>query len=186
MTGQELPTEKVREIRSEEIAFLNKLPVYIKVPRAQSKGKTFIKVRWIDHNRGDEEKVNIQSRLVAREFKFLDPYMDGTFAPTPPIEALRYLFHWMATTHRRNGQRLEMKMIVLDVSRAHFHPEAVRECYVVWNSQKKIPWKVTLESCCVQCTERETRQRNGTVSRAKLWKAKVTCRQRACTSTRLT
>ena len=130
LTGQELPTEKVREARLEEIEFLNKFPVYVKVPIAPSRGKIFIKVRWIDHNKGDKDKLNIRSRLVAREFKFLDPYMDGTFAPTPPIEAMRYLFHWMATTHRRNGQRLEMKMIVLDVSRAHFHPEAVRECYV--------------------------------------------------------
>ena len=66
LTGQELPTEKVREARLEEIKFLNKFPVYVKVPTAQSRGKIFIKVRWIDHNKGDKDKLNIRSRLVAR------------------------------------------------------------------------------------------------------------------------
>ena len=82
---------------------MDSFPVYIKVPRADSRGKIFIKVRWIDHSKGGKEKMNINSRLVAREFKFLDLYMDGTFAPTPPIGALRYLFHWMATMQRRNA-----------------------------------------------------------------------------------
>ena len=105
LTGEELPTEKVREASWEEIEFLNTFPVYVKVPREQSRGKNFIKVRWIDHNKADQENMNVRSRLVAREIKLLDPFMDGTFAPTPPIEAVRYLFHCMTTVHRRNGQR---------------------------------------------------------------------------------
>ena len=100
------------------------------MPWSASVGKTFVQVRWTDVDKGDGDKQQIHSRLVAKEFRWKDPFMEGTFAATPPLEALRYVLHWAATIHRRNGRRVELKMIVLDVSRAHFHPKSVRETYI--------------------------------------------------------
>ena len=130
ITGLLLPADKVRAARVEEVEFLRSFPVYEKVPRSASVGKTFVQVRWIDVDKGDGDKQQIRSRLVAKEFRWKDPFMEGTFAATPPLEALRYVLHWAATIHRRNGRRVELKMIVLDVSRAHFHPKSVRETYI--------------------------------------------------------
>ena len=130
ITGAMLPKELAKAPRIEELEFLNQFPVYEKVLRAQASGKNFVKVRWCDVNKGDGDKMQVRSRLVAKEFRWRDPFMEGTFAATPPLEALRYVFHWMTTVRRRNGRKVQMKMIVLDVSRAHFHPKAVRETYI--------------------------------------------------------
>ena len=56
--------------------------------------------------------------------------MQGTFAATLPLESLKYVFHWIQTHRRRHGRKLDIKLLVLDVSRAHFHPPAVRELYI--------------------------------------------------------
>ena len=130
ITGAMLLKELVKAARIEELEFLNQFPVYEKVPRAQASGKNFVKVRWCDVNKGDGDKMQVRSRLVAKEFRWRDPFMEGTFAATPPLEALRYVFYWMTTVRRRKGRKVQMKMIVLDVSRAHFHPKAVRETYI--------------------------------------------------------
>ena len=53
-----------------------------------------------------------------------------TFAATPPLEALRYLLSWSMTKRRRSGRWIRIVILVLDVSRAHFHPPAVRELYI--------------------------------------------------------
>ena len=81
-------------------------------------------------NKWDATHMQVRSRLVAKEFKWLGPFLAGTFAATPPLEALRYCLSFMATVHRVNGRRVELKMLVIDVSRAHFHPYASREVYI--------------------------------------------------------
>ena len=53
-------------------------------------GKPPIKVRWVDTNKGDGERSNYRSRLVAMEFRV--GKMDFAFAATPPLEALQALF----------------------------------------------------------------------------------------------
>ena len=67
---------------------------------------------------------------MGHEYKWQDPFMQGTFAATPPLESLKYMFHYMTTRRRRRGASVKMKMLVMDVSRAHFHPPAVRELYI--------------------------------------------------------
>ena len=46
--------------------------------------------RWVDVNKGDEEKAEVRSRSVAKEIK-MDKRED-LFAATPPLEAKKMLF----------------------------------------------------------------------------------------------
>ena len=121
MTGALLPAEAVRAARAKDIESLNSFPVYRKVPRGGTKGKLFIKVRWVDINKGDSERIEIRSRLVAREFRWKNPFLEVGFAATPPLEAFYLLLSWTMTVRRRNGRRIVIIFRVLDVSRAHFH-----------------------------------------------------------------
>ena len=55
--------------------------------------------------------------------------MEGLFAGTPPLEALRYLIHEAATArpHEEMGSKV---LMVNDVARAFFEPPAIRNVYV--------------------------------------------------------
>jgi len=141
-SGVLLNSSLVRAARQEEIKFLHSFPVYEKVPEAQAVGKERVSVRWCDLNKGDDQVPNYRSRLVGREFKWQDPFMQGTFAATPPLESLRYLFHWATTVKRRGSRKLKIKMLVLDVSRAHFHAPAVRELYITLPAEDSTPGMV--------------------------------------------
>ena len=50
-------------------------------------GKPPITVRWVDVSKGDDLNPNVRSRLVARQARQAGG--EATFAPTPPLEALR-------------------------------------------------------------------------------------------------
>ena len=78
------------------------MKVWTKIPRrmAQARGWKMIKTRWIDINKGDDENPVYRSRLVGNEFN--NEAMDGIFAGTPPLEALRYVVHEAATI--RSGE----------------------------------------------------------------------------------
>ena len=142
VSGKMLPSSLVRRARLEEIEFLRRFPVYEKVPENQARGKPRVSVRWCDVNKGDDDNMQVRSRLVGREFKWQDPFMQGTFAATPPLEGLRYLFHWTVTKHRWKGRVKEMKILVMDVSRAHFHPPSVRELYITLPEEDASPGMV--------------------------------------------
>ena len=73
-----------------------------------SKGKKVVGVRWIDTNKGDDENPVYRSKLVGKEFN--NEVMDGIFAGTPPLEALRYIVHEVATI--RKGEDTQTKVIM--------------------------------------------------------------------------
>ena len=86
-----------------------------------------VQTRWIDINRGGDENPNYRSRLVGKEFN--NEPMEGLFAGTPPLEALRYLIHEAATV--RSGEAMGSKVIMInDVARAFFEALAVRNVCV--------------------------------------------------------
>ena len=89
ISGALLPTAEVRRARQEELEFLRSFPVYQKVPEEQARGKHKISVRWCDVDKGDAGARNVRSRLVGREYRWQNPFMEGTFAATPPLESLR-------------------------------------------------------------------------------------------------
>ena len=66
--------------------------VYIKVPIQEcydKTGKSPIKTRWIDINKGDKIHPEYRSRLVAKEIK--TNKREDLFAATPPLEAKKSL-----------------------------------------------------------------------------------------------
>jgi hypothetical protein len=100
--------------------------VYTKVSRAlalEKSGKSPIKVMWVDHNKGTKEKPEIRSRLVAKEIK--TSYRPELFAATPPLEALKLLLSFAASSQGENRCIMHD-----DVSRAYFHAPAVRDVFV--------------------------------------------------------
>ena len=109
--------------------------MYDKVPLAecwQSTGRAPVKVKWIDINKGDNVNHEYRSRLVAKEIK-MDKRLD-LFAATPPLEAKKLLFS-AATTEGLGfaaGQDKQsgMKIDFIDISRAFFQADAIREVYV--------------------------------------------------------
>ena len=77
------------------------MQLYDKVPINECKratGKMPITVRWIDINKGDNEKPNYRSRLVARELN--THKRDDLFAATPPLEALKIILSMTASSNR--------------------------------------------------------------------------------------
>ena len=86
-----LDPERVIEARKLEIAYAEKKPVWEKIPRklAKDKGWKIVRSRWIDINKGDDLSLNYRSRMVGKESN--DSELDGLFAATPPLEALRLL-----------------------------------------------------------------------------------------------
>ena len=82
-----------------------------------------IKARWIDINKGDDDNPVYRSRLVGKDFN--DGQMDGLFAATPPLEALRFLAHEAATI--RPDEEMGTNVIMVnDVARDFFEAPAMR------------------------------------------------------------
>ena len=91
LTGMKLDAGKVVEARAKEVTYLRDKRAYDKIPRHQALKSRWkiIRTRWIDINKGDDENPVYRSRLVGKEFN--DGQVDGLFAGTPPLEALRSL-----------------------------------------------------------------------------------------------
>ena len=82
----------------DEIQQIRNHKVYEKVPLQechQKTGKSPIKVKWVDINKGDEINKEYRSRLVAKEIK-MDKRCD-LFAATPPLEAKKMLYSMAVT-----------------------------------------------------------------------------------------
>ena len=128
--GGDLPVEKVREARNEEIKFMQSKGIWEVVPTKECWEKTGSKpvsVRWVDTNKGGAGEMIVRSRLVARDFKGNDKGRDDLFAETPPLEALRLLLSRAATRRRDGGVR---KLLFIDVRKAHLNPICEEDVYV--------------------------------------------------------
>ena len=58
-------------------------------------GKGPIGTRWVDINKGDEDRTEYRSSLVAKELK--TDKREDLFAATPPLEALKLLISMAMT-----------------------------------------------------------------------------------------
>ena len=96
-----------------------------------STGRAPVKVKWVDINKGDSVNHDYRSRLVAKELK-MDKRLD-LFAATPPLEAKKALFSAAVTEgigYKRGDWQSGMKLDFIDISRAFFQAEAIRDVYV--------------------------------------------------------
>ena len=89
-------------------------------------GRPPVGTKWVDTNKGDDQNPQYRSRLVATEVR--KPWSDKWFAATPPLEALRLLATLAARGNPKTGR--PRRILLLDVSRAHWYPDATREVYV--------------------------------------------------------
>ena len=62
--------------------------------------------------------------------EFADKKIDGLFAVTPPLEALRFLAHEAARVEEEEEEKQEKVIMVNDVARAFFEAKAIRKLCV--------------------------------------------------------
>ena len=86
-----------------------------------------VDAKWLDTNKGDADNPNLRSRCVGREFN--TGKMEGLFAGTPPLEAVRFLIHEAATVRAKDDQQ-EKVIMINGVARAFFEAPAVRQVCV--------------------------------------------------------
>ena len=133
VTGEWLDPAAVMVARKEELEYVKGMKVYEYAAVSEcwsSTGKAPIGTRWIDINKGDEQKRNYRSRLVAKEYK-VDTQPE-LYAATPPTECLRLMIS-------KAAENREHKMLYVDVSRAYFYAPAVRATYVKLPSEDPRP-----------------------------------------------
>ena len=151
VNGGLLPAEEVKKARTLEMDYFKKQGVYRKVPVTQcyAEGLRPITVRWLDTNKGDPEKPNYRSRLVAREIKAAKKPES-----TPLLEAMRYLLSaWATDRVSAKGRRL--KLGLWDISRAHFYGVPKRRIYVELPPEDaEVCWRTA-------CMVAKTRQQYG-------------------------
>ena len=133
VTGAPLRKEAVLAARQEELRWVHKQQIYVKVPIEechQTTGKPPITLKWVDKNKGDNVKENYRSRLVVREVKKPGQTVPEceSFSAMPPLEALKALCSLMTSMKvSRRGKVLKLKL--LDISRAHFYGDSQRAVY---------------------------------------------------------
>ena len=115
------------QARKLEIEYFRKMKVYTKVPRSEALrgGYKIITTKWLDTNKGDDEKPNYRSRLVGRELN-TEKRLD-LFAATPPLETIKFL---IAQCAQHQNHRDPWRVAVFDVKRAYFYAPATRPIYI--------------------------------------------------------
>ena len=80
---------------------------------AKQAGCKVITTRWLDINKGDQERPDYRSKLVGRELA-LDKRLD-LFAATPPLESLKMI---CAICASNQNKRDPFRVLTVDVKRA--------------------------------------------------------------------
>ena len=127
-TGATLRRVDVAKARMEAMKWYEKFNAFEEVTDETCASRTGHKpssCRWKDINKGDSERVEVRSRLVAREIK--QKGTDSYFAGTPPLTLVRYVISRAATLSKTGKRR---QLMVLDAKRAFLHADALTETYV--------------------------------------------------------
>ena len=85
-----------------------------------------ISTRWLDVDKGDQQRPNHRARLLGRELELKDKRLDF-FVATPPLETLRMLCSMCASNQRRSRP---YKLLGIDVKRQYCYAPACRESYI--------------------------------------------------------
>ena len=86
-----------------------------------------LRLKWIDTDKGGKGAMAIRSRLVATEIR--PRGKEAIFSATPPLESLRLLVSYLASEDP-DGNSDPFKMVLADVSRAHFYAPSVRNVFI--------------------------------------------------------
>ena len=138
VSGKILDPNGVRQARKEEMGIIQSMGIWEVVPRPP--GVKIIGTRWVDVNKGDQDRPNHRSRLVAQEIKKSMQVGSGGefdfFAAMPPLAAIKMLIAIAVTAsiYDLNGNlcqnRGQYRISFVDIKRAHFYAAATREIYV--------------------------------------------------------
>ena len=170
--GGVLPSDLVRAARKREIEFLHARKVYSRSTTAEAwrlTRKAPLKLKWIDTNKGDRRVFNIRSRLVCTEIRRKG--VEARFSATPPLESLRMLVARAASENPGQSRPSPSapvaatdpyKMMLIDVSRAHFYASAVRDVFI------QLPAEDPLSSTPGACGKLE-KTMYGTLDAAERW-----------------
>merc|ERR1711994_1003954 len=120
--------------RQKELDWAHGIKLYDKVPRQHAIDKRIkpITVRSVDVNKGDDDNMNVRSRLVGRELKAKTKealIAHELFSAMPPWEMIKILLGLLVTDDIP-GCPDELMLGIYDISRAHFMPKAERELYI--------------------------------------------------------
>ena len=119
ITNKKLDSKLVEAARLDEIKGLYQYRVYntVNIEECYEKtGKSPIRVRWLDINKGNEKNKEYRSRLVAQEIK--RDNREDLFAATPPVEAKKLLFSWAVTEgvgYEKGKEKNGMKIDFIDI-----------------------------------------------------------------------
>ena len=104
-TGVTLLRDNVAKARMEEMSWYDKFEAYEEVTEETCRmrtGRKPVSCRWRDINKGDNERMKVRSRLVAREIK--QEGTDSFYAGVPPLALVRYVIS-RAATRTKTGKR---------------------------------------------------------------------------------
>jgi hypothetical protein len=132
-TGFELDADLVRQARRIEMDFMGKLRVWDIVTIAtcqEQTGRGPIGTRWVDTDKGDEQRPDIRCRIVVQETRSQSTIakddVGATFAATPPLECLRLVCSLVISTPAAKDHVIRF----LDISRAHPHCKIRRLVFI--------------------------------------------------------
>ena len=88
--------------------------------------------------KGSEERPEIRCRWVARDFKPRgEKDREDLFADMPPIEAKRLLLRLSKISALKKGKTKKLKVLVIDVRKAHLNPRCEETVYVLIPRESK-------------------------------------------------
>ena len=121
---------EVNTVREKEMKYLWDMEVYEYFTEAEARARTGrnpVGLKWIETNKGSAEAPRCRSRLVCTEVRHKG--VEPIFSATLPLKTLRIL---LSVASEEDVFRVEDRFLIsiADVSRAHFHANAVRDVYV--------------------------------------------------------
>ena len=133
-----LDEEMVRKGRKEESEYMaDKLEMFEFGDYAEAKrrgGKEPTTTKWVEGKKVDEDSNEfVRCRLVARDFRCKrEGPRDDLFAAMPPLEVKKALFAMVAGERgrRRRKGREEIKLMYIDVKKAHLNAKCDEEEWV--------------------------------------------------------
>lgn len=137
VSGKALNSKLVAEAKAEELDYAARYNVWDLVPVSEcwrETGAGPIGSRWININKGDEQRPNYRSRLVIQEVRHSG--IEAIFAATPPLESIRFLLSLQRSTTEK------LKVMFIDIRRAHWTAAIQRKVFV------RLPQEVCDPSLC--------------------------------------
>lgn len=134
--GVLLDPQMVQKARAEELKWVKDEKIYDRVPLSQClavTGREPISTKWVDINKGDDQRPLYRSRWVAREIKKKKAPGEQLsevelFAATPPVEIFYLICSMLMTQHK--GRARDLRLGSWDVSRAHFMGTVERDLFI--------------------------------------------------------